>query len=190
MADCKHPRCRSHPLRCEYATRIIDPAIRFWSKVSKDGPVPLHRPELGPCWLWVARCLPSGYGSFWVGTATGKTTAQRFSYEFSYGTNPGNLDVCHHCDNPSCVRPDHLFLGTASENALDMVAKGRHSAAVHPESIPRGERTRHARLTAIQVLEIRSRHAAGESVKQIATDYPVKDAAISHIVTRRNWRHI
>jgi len=187
-AACKHARCSTHPDRCEYASRTIAPELRFWGKVNKEGPV--IRPDLGPCWVWTARCLPSGYGSFWLGPSDGKTTAQRFSYWLAYGINPGDLDALHHCDNPPCVRPDHLFLGTAADNSADMVAKGRHSAAKHPESVPRGERAGHAKLTNAQALEIKARLASGETPRQIAPDYPVKECAISHIKTGRNWGHL
>lgn len=98
------------------------------------------------------------------------------------------LRVLHHCDTPPCVRPDHLFAGTNADNIADMMAKGRHAWAVHPETVARGERVRHAKLTEVQVLEIKARLVAGETPTEIAADYPVKPAAISHIKHGRNWR--
>ena len=183
---CDHIRCASHPARCEYVSRIISPEKRFWSKVNKNGPV--IRPELGPCWVWTANRLPSGYGRFWPNASEGKIGAHRFSFLLAFGVDPGDLDVCHRCDNPPCVRPDHLFLGTATDNGADMVAKGRHAAATHPESMVRGERQGHAKLTTTQVLEIKERLAMGETCDEIAADYSVSRSAISLIKIGRNWK--
>jgi hypothetical protein len=95
-----------------------DPVERFWEKVDRSG----------DCWVWVAGRSTRRYGQFWSGGR--RVPAHRFSYELHFGpiTDP-RLDVCHTCDNPPCVRPDHLWLGTPSENALDMVAKGRQNNA-------------------------------------------------------------
>lgn len=89
-------------------------AGRFWSKV-----------ERGPqCWIWQAACSPSGYGKFWV--SGHEVRAHRFVWELMHGPIPEGLMVCHHCDTPPCVRPDHLFLGTGSDNMRDMARKRRH----------------------------------------------------------------
>jgi hypothetical protein len=185
---CEHPRCRTHPARCEYATRIVDPAVRFWSKVNKDGPVPPHRPELGPCWVWMGQTQVHGYGVFSVKTP--KVLAHRFAFVLQCGPLARTDDVCHHCDNPPCIRGSHLFKGNAALNAADMVAKGRHAAAVHPEAVARGERAGPSKLTNAQVVEIKARLAAGEPVNLIAADYAVKPSAISHIKTGRNWKSV
>jgi hypothetical protein len=72
----------------------------------------------------VAHCKPNGYGQFTVskGLFYG---AHAVSYALAYGAIPPNMSICHHCDNPPCVNPDHLFMGTQSDNAFDMLAKGR-----------------------------------------------------------------
>ena len=116
---------------------------RFWPKVDKDGPVPGHMPHLGQCWVWTASKLDSGYGQFGIG---GKLRyAHRQSWEMERGEIPGNLCVLHSCDNPSCVRPEHLFLGTRRENSSDYQRKGRlargdaHGSRTHPERLARGD---------------------------------------------------
>lgn len=115
--------------------------------------------------------------------------------------------ACHSCDNPPCVNPDHLWEGTNSENQADSVRKGRHVSyfRTHPEAAPRGaahysrtrphltprgQRCRSARFTPAQVLEIRERHAAGESARGLARELGVSHTAIHYIVKRRNWKHV
>ena len=88
-------------------------AERFWAKVERgEG-----------CWLFTGYRASHGYGSHrYQGKAY---RAHRLAYLLTYGTLPSDLNVCHHCDNPGCVRPDHLFLGTQADNMRDMIAKGR-----------------------------------------------------------------
>lgn len=104
--------------------KTIPAEIRFWAKVDRNGPTPAHRPELGPCWLWIAALAEGGYGAFRVSRALA-TTAHRWSYEHSNSPIPDGAFVCHHCDVPRCVRPEHLFLGTLLVNNQDMFHKGR-----------------------------------------------------------------
>ncbi len=86
---------------------------RFWTKVDKTG----------DCWIWTAASL-GGYGQF--GTEHGTSGAHRFSYGLANGPIPSGLNVCHSCDTPLCVKPDHLFVGTQQENVIDSYDKGRH----------------------------------------------------------------
>jgi hypothetical protein len=95
----------------------MNPIIeRFWSKVDKNGPVPAHRPELGPCWSWVGSKNTEGYGNFWIGGRCEK--AHRFAYKLLVGWFDPKLDVDHLCYNTSCINPDHLEPVTHHENVL------------------------------------------------------------------------
>jgi hypothetical protein len=92
--------------------------------------------------------------------------------------------VCHTCDVPSCVRPDHLWLGSPADNSRDMVAKGRHRTSY-------GEEARKARLTEAQVREIRARYVPGSiTFVQLAKEYGVNHGTIQHVIHRRTWKHI
>ena len=109
---------------------------RFWSSVDKSG---------GPdaCWLWTRAISSRGYGYFHTQERT--IAAHRLSWLLLSGEDPGNMLVCHKCDNPKCVRRDHLFLGTHTENMRDMYEKGRgptgekSGARKHPEKFSGGE---------------------------------------------------
>jgi len=97
-----------------------DPIERFWAFVDKT---PGHGPS-GDCWLWKGRLSDKGYGSFWTGVKD--IRAQKFSWSIENDSDfPDGLYGCHTCDNPPCVRPSHIFPGTALDNAKDRVAKKR-----------------------------------------------------------------
>jgi HNH endonuclease len=146
---------------------------RFWEKVVKlDGE--------DSCWEWTAALLTSGgYGVINIkGVAV---RAHRWSYEESFGEIPKGMMVCHHCDNPKCVRPDHLFLGTAEDNNLDMWEKGRKGVFT-PEKVQR------LRALYEKYKPRQKRAKMGELThKRIADWFGVSKATISHLLTGRNW---
>jgi hypothetical protein len=103
-------------------------AERFWSKVDRDGPVPVHQPDLGPCWRWTGS-VSGRYGHGEIGAGRrgeGNRKAHRVSWEIHRGPIPEGVQVLHRCDNGLCVNPEHLRLGTQGDNMRDMSAKGRH----------------------------------------------------------------
>ena len=134
------------------------------------------------CWLWAAAIDADGYGRF-AGAVGGKiyTKAHRFSWALHTGEIiPKGALICHKCDNPRCVNPDHLFVGTPADNMRDKIAKGRHN-------IPKGADSTSAKLTEEQVLRIVKDprpHA------QIAADYAVRPSTIGSIKQRVSWHHL
>lgn len=181
-----HGLCNKHLLRLRRYGSTADRRLtfedRFWSKVNQDGPVPPHRPELGPCWLWTAAVNEHGYGVMRpAGRRSGPTIKAHRVAVFLDGRDPGSRCVLHRCDNPPCVNPEHLFIGTKADNTQDMVAKQRGLV---------GERNGIAKLTADKVVEIRRRMAAGEMRKSVAAAYEVSPATVTRIVQREGWRHV
>lgn len=106
---------------------------RFWSKVDKQGPVPAERPDLGPCWIWIAAKTSRGYGNFTVGGRSGRNhTAHRFAYELANGAVADGLDLDHLCRVRACVNPTHLEPVTRRENLLrGETIVARNSAKTH-----------------------------------------------------------
>jgi hypothetical protein len=153
-------------------------AERFWAKVARqpDG-----------CWIWSGSFGSGGYGrySYKAGGARRTVGAHRFAWEQHFGTIPRGMHVCHHCDTPACVRPDHLFLGTPLINARDKISKGRLRGGD-----PTGEANGHAKLTEKAVLEIRARAASGHTQVSLAREFGVSPQSVCDIVARRRWKHI
>ena len=148
---------------------------RLWAKVEKGEPQ--------ACWPWLgARRNKQGHGHILSGDGSGKTVfVHRVSYELAYGPIPEGLIVMHICDNPPCVNPAHLRLGTFKENVQDSKAKGRNN---------RGSRNGHAKLTEELVVRIREMVAAGAEQKSIAESLGVTDGLISMVVSGKRWSHV
>jgi hypothetical protein len=150
---------------------------RFWSHV-KRGP---------KCWLWLLACNHDGYG---------KTTykhrfisAHRFAWELTLGKVPGSKCVLHKCDNPPCVRPSHLFLGTHQDNQNDRHAKGRQGDS-RPKNPAKGERNSSAKLNEATVRNLRREYHEGASRKLLMRKYNVSRHCVWSVGTGRSWSHV
>jgi len=147
---------------------------RFWSKVAGNEP--------DGCWEWTSYKFSNGYGSFFYDNKNHR--AHRVAYEFTEGTIPNGMVVCHHCDNVACCNPQHLFLGTQLDNVLDRDSKRRGRWL-------KGEEKPEAKLTEQDVRAIRQEYAHGDiTTRQLAKRYGVHQSNICHIIHRRKWRHI
>ncbi len=94
---------------------------RFWAKVDKNGPTMPHMQT--PCWVWTASKKSTGYGQLILKDKR-CMSAHRLSYMLEHGDIPAEMHICHKCDNPSCVRVDHLYLGTPRDNGADRKERG------------------------------------------------------------------
>jgi len=136
---------------------------RFWSKVDKSSE---------GCWTWMGAHKPSGYGN--VTYCYKVYSAHRMAYELTFGSIPHGQFVLHHCDNPRCVNPSHLFLGTTVDNARDMLAKGREG---------------NSKLDFAKATEIRRLYSLGGIFqKELADLFGVHYSTISNIVKHKVWR--
>ena len=124
------------PLRGMLGYEVMPPprdrAARFWEKVDKNGPTIVT--SLGPCWLWTGATDHKGYGTFtWQGRGEGGLVwigAHRAAVLLAGRLLASDEQALHHCDNPPCVRPDHLFVGSIADNQRDSYAKGRSALFV------------------------------------------------------------
>lgn len=141
------------------------------------------------CWHWEGAVQENGYGRF---NADGKPTgAHRAAYSLFIGEIPSGADVCHACDNRRCVRPDHLFVGSRSDNMADALKKGRLSRGEkHAHAVLNGVRIPAAKLSPDHVRTISARLTAGHKPSAIAEDFGVTQHAIIAIQRGRTWTHI
>ena len=151
----------------------------FWAHVDKSG----------ECWIWTGK-KRARYGRV---KREGKyLSAHRLAWALANGPIPAGLLALHRCDNPSCVRPDHLWLGTQADNMADRDAKGRQATGMRtrPETRAKGERSRSAKLTAKKVIQIRRMVAGGKKAKEIAAMFGVTERTIYNISQRETWKHL
>ncbi len=147
---------------------------RFWEKVNVGGP--------DDCWEWTAWKNNKGYGQI---SYQGKLQlAHRFSWKLANEDPPGEMCVLHRCDNPLCVNPNHLFLGTQKDNMQDKKRKRRTASQ-------KGTENGKAKLTEENVLRIRELYSTGNYYqRELAVKYKVSRSQIKEIVNRKQWRHI
>lgn len=154
------------------ATERAPIIARFWSCV--------NRLEPDACWLWTGYIATHGYGVFGIGNHPQiRVRAHRLAWLIVRGAIPVGLEVCHRCDHPACVNPEHLFVATHRDNHLDSVRKGRKRVwGVQ-------------KLNAEQVREIRARAATGSERQQdIAAAFRIARNTVSQIVNRKAWAHL
>lgn len=162
--------------------RTTPMADRFWKYVNKNGPV--IRPELDACWLWMGSDDGGdGYGRFHASRRR-RIGSHKASWLIHFGEVRAGLQVCHKCDNPPCVNPSHLFLGTNSDNQLDRIAKGRwrswdHKGSLHPM----------AKMDESRVIEMR-RLKASLSADELALRYGIAKSTVYSILSGERWSHV
>lgn len=163
----------------------------FWQRVDKSG----------DCWLWTGAISNGTYGK--TNFAGKQYGAHQLAWILTNGEIPQGLFVCHKCDNPRCVNPDHLWLDTPKNNTHDMIRKARksnvrpapqrgdnHWSRKHPEWVRRGVKHHKAKLTEEQVKLVRSKVAQGQTMLSVARDFNVHVSLVSLIVKRKIWTHV
>ena len=144
---------------------------RFWAKVEKTS----------GCWYWSGTKTKAGYGQINIDGVP--VYAHRLSWEiYNKKKIPKGKMVLHHCDNPPCIRPTHIYVGTASDNSKDCIRRGR---AKHP--LRMGEQIGTSKLTKIEVKEIRSLYMTR---KMLAERYGVSEGTIGFILRNQTWKHV
>ena len=142
----------------------------FYSMISAE--------PMSGCWLWMGNATKNGYG----------VIAQNYAHRLSYAMHNGeigNLHVLHRCDNPGCVNPKHLFLGTQQDNNADKLKKGRASGGSM-----KGTEHHQAKLNDQNVIQIRERYKHGENQTQLAKAFSISQGTVWSIVNRKTWAHI
>lgn len=151
----------------------VPPEDRFWKNVDKRG--------AEECWPWTGKRSPGGYGKFSVKGAS--VRANRFAFQITFGEIAPGVLVCHHCDNPACCNPAHLYAGSPQSNMDDRSARGRVNSAL-------GERVGSSKLKAADVDEICRKHSEGASLTQLGKLYNMTSGAIHGVISGRTWSHV
>ena len=149
--------------------------VRFETKFKKSDPT--------DCWLWTAGTFGDGYGRFTL--AGSYYQAHRIAWAVTYGEDPGDDLVLHHCDRVDCVNPHHLYLGDQVDNMQDVKARGGGEAFASL-----GEENPNAKLTLDEVREIRTRYGKEDVLQRdLAAEYGVSPSLISMVVNEVQWPH-
>lgn len=145
-----------------------------------------HVRKTPSCWLWTAAKQYSGYGRFWDGSRY--TGAHQYSYRAFRAPIPSGKCVCHTCDNPSCVNPKHLWVGTQRQNLQDMFGKSRQRTR---DTYTSGPDHHNAKLTAEDVITIRAFYQVGRySQRYLATVFGVTKPVIRNVVQRKGYKNV
>lgn len=186
----------SRYLRGHQLKSPLSPTSQFWDNVDKSG-------GDDACWLWTKRKDRDGYGALMLGKK--HMIAHRMAYQLVYGDIPAGLEVCHNCpggDNPSCVNPAHLWLGTHKENMVDKERKGRgnhgnystnnqNGMQKYPEKVARGSAHPGSKLTESDVVTIRSKFTNGDNTQlELQREFKVSKVTIYRIINRIGWKHV
>ena len=150
----------------------VPPEIRFWQEVDKK--------SNKECWNWLGVKYKKGYGCF--DKRTGERRAHRYSWKLHNGEIPDGLFVLHHCDNPSCVNPKHLWLGTAKDNTRDMMRKNRDGVI--------GEKNGMSKLNENKVKTARKLRKKGYTYQKIADILEVNEGTIYYAIKKETWKHV
>jgi hypothetical protein len=150
---------------------------RFWKKVN------IPKDYINECWEWQSGKDKDGYGRFHIGTGKSPYRSHRFSYEYYFGIIPDKMLVCHTCDNPSCVNPNHFFIGNNTDNLQDMSKKGRSTF---------GEKDGNSVLTNDAIIDILEGIDSNkyQSITEIMNIYNVSRPTIHRIFRRECWKNI
>ena len=169
------PHCCS--VACANVLRVAREPLEayFWRHVSKTD----------SCWLWIGGKQGQGYGL--ISRRDTRLLAHRFSWELHHGSIAEDMVVCHRCDNPICVNPAHLFLGTQKDNVRDMMRKDRHDH----DGLELGRGPHPVKLNAAKVRAIRTKYATGmHTQRELAAEYSVSSSTVSRIVRQQSWVHV
>jgi hypothetical protein len=148
-----------------------------WERISSKTVVD----ESTGCWVYKGHKNRDGYGRiFYEGN---QRECHRVVWELVFGVIPAGLCVCHKCDNPPCINPKHLFLGTHGDNTRDKMSKGRQRSLV-------GEDCPRSKLRNEDIIQIRSRYTKGISQSELGREYKVAQSTIWRIVNSQRWKHI
>ena len=174
----------------------------------------LYKKVESGCWEWKENFVSGGYGRTYIArieSCDRHVLAHRLSYMIHFGEIPKNMCVMHKCDNPRCVNPDHLMLGTKGDNNIDRASKGRssrgdnhysrttperlsrgdhHYSRIRPESLARGSKHGCSKISEQDVMEIRNLKNEGWSLGRLAERFAISKSNVSDVVNRKTWRHV